>query len=61
MSPLLMNDDDRPDPDALLAQLQREESLDLGRLFILLGMCPRFGNLPYYREIARFAAAWKHK
>ncbi len=37
--------DDRPDPDALLAQLQREASLEKkGRLYILLGMCPGVGK-----------------
>jgi two-component system, OmpR family, sensor histidine kinase KdpD len=37
--------DDRPDPDALLAQLQREESMEKkGRLYILLGMCPGVGK-----------------
>jgi two-component system sensor histidine kinase KdpD len=40
-----MNDDRRPDPDALLAQVQREENLaKKGRLFILLGMCPGVGK-----------------
>ncbi len=42
---LLMNDDHRPDPDALLAQVQREENQEkLGRLYILLGMCPGVGK-----------------
>ena len=37
--------DDRPDPDALLAQVQREENLEKkGRLYILLGMCPGVGK-----------------
>lgn len=40
-----MNDDHRPDPDALLAQVQREENLEKkGRLYILLGMCPGVGK-----------------
>ena len=40
-----MNDDHRPDPDALLAQVQREESQEKkGRLYILLGMCPGVGK-----------------
>ena len=40
-----MNDDRRPDPDTLLAQVQREESQDKGgRLYILLGMCPGVGK-----------------
>lgn len=37
--------DDRPDPDALLAQVQREENPEKkGRLYILLGMCPGVGK-----------------
>src|SRR6187402_3077003 len=37
--------DDRPDPDALLAQVLREENLEKkGRLYILLGMCPGVGK-----------------
>ncbi|MEO5715643.1 MAG: sensor histidine kinase KdpD [Luteolibacter sp.] len=40
-----MNNDHRPDPDALLAQVQREENLEnKGRLYILLGMCPGVGK-----------------
>jgi two-component system, OmpR family, sensor histidine kinase KdpD len=40
-----MNDDHRPDPDALLAQVQREEIRDKrGKLYILLGMCPGVGK-----------------
>jgi two-component system sensor histidine kinase KdpD len=40
-----MNDDHRPDPDALLAQVQREEKLETrGKLYILLGMCPGVGK-----------------
>ncbi|MES2922897.1 MAG: sensor histidine kinase KdpD [Verrucomicrobiota bacterium] len=40
-----MNEDHRPDPDALLAQVQREENLEKkGRLYILLGMCPGVGK-----------------
>jgi len=40
-----MNDALRPDPDALLAQVQREQSQEkLGRLFIILGMCPGVGK-----------------
>lgn len=40
-----MNDDPRPDPDALLAQVQREEIQEKrGRLYILLGMCPGVGK-----------------
>ncbi len=40
-----MTEDLRPDPDALLAQVQREENLaKKGRLYILLGMCPGVGK-----------------
>ena len=40
-----MTEDFRPDPDALLAQLQREEDLrKTGRLSIILGMCPGVGK-----------------
>ena len=40
-----MNDDHRPDPDALLAQVQREDIQEQkGRLYILLGMCPGVGK-----------------
>lgn len=40
-----MSDDPRPDPDALLAQMQREENLEKsGKLYILLGMCPGVGK-----------------
>ena len=40
-----MKDDRRPDPDALLAQLRREEHQEQrGRLYILLGMCPGVGK-----------------
>jgi two-component system sensor histidine kinase KdpD len=38
-----MNEDYRPDPDALLAALQRDES-KRGKLFIFLGMCPGVGK-----------------
>ena len=38
-------EDHRPDPDALLAQMQREEQLEKsGKLYILLGMCPGVGK-----------------
>ena len=37
--------DNRPDPDLLLAQVQREEGRRrAGRLFIFLGMCPGVGK-----------------
>lgn len=40
-----MNDEPRPDPDALLAVLQREEQQrQAGKLFIFLGMCPGVGK-----------------
>lgn len=40
-----MKDDDRPDPDALLAQLHQEDSAaKAGRLYIFLGMCPGVGK-----------------
>ena len=40
-----MTDDTRPDPDALLARLRREENMEQrGRLYILLGMCPGVGK-----------------
>ena len=40
-----MTEDHRPDPDALLAQVQREENQEKkGRLYILLGMCPGVGK-----------------
>ncbi|HWL54183.1 MAG TPA: sensor histidine kinase KdpD [Chthoniobacteraceae bacterium] len=40
-----MNDDFRPDPDALLLDLFRqEEAARQGRLFIFLGMCPGVGK-----------------
>ncbi len=40
-----MNEAPRPDPDALLAQVQRDENQEnKGRLYILLGMCPGVGK-----------------
>ncbi len=40
-----MNDDLRPDPDVLLAQVKREEQQEKsGRLYIILGMCPGVGK-----------------
>ncbi len=40
-----MNDENRPDPDALLAEMQRDEGrVKHGRLFIFLGMCPGVGK-----------------
>ncbi len=41
----MTDSDSRPDPDALLAQVQREEKQGKsGRLFIFLGMCPGVGK-----------------
>lgn len=49
-----MNDDHRPDPDALLAQVQRGEARDKnGRLHIVLGMCPGVGKTYAMLLIAR--------
>lgn len=40
-----MTEEDRPNPDALLAELQREElQRRSGKLFIFLGMCPGVGK-----------------
>ena len=40
-----MKDEERPDPDALLADLKREEhQRKAGKLFIFLGMCPGVGK-----------------
>ena len=49
-----MTEDFRPDPDALLAQLQREEDLQkTGRLYIILGMCPGVGKTYAMMLLAR--------
>lgn len=49
-----MNDESRPDPDALLAQVQREESAaQRGRLFLFLGMCPGVGKTYAMLQMAR--------
>lgn len=46
--------DARPDPDALLAQMQREEeSGKRGRLFLFLGMCPGVGKTYAMLQAAR--------
>lgn len=46
--------DDRPDPDLLLAQVQREEGRRRsGRLFIFLGMCPGVGKTYAMLQAAR--------
>lgn len=40
-----MNEENRPNPDALLAEMQRDEArVKQGRLFIFLGMCPGVGK-----------------
>ena len=36
--------DGRPDPDALLAEIQKEARAVRGRLFVFLGMCPGVGK-----------------
>ena len=42
---LMLADDTRPDPDALLAAIQKERSeAKRGRLKILFGMCPGVGR-----------------
>jgi two-component system sensor histidine kinase KdpD len=46
--------DDRPDPDLLLAQVQREEGRRrAGRLFLFLGMCPGVGKTYAMLQAAR--------
>jgi len=47
-------DDHCPDPDALLAQMQREENLEKsGKLYTLLGMCPGVGKTYAMLQLAR--------
>lgn len=49
-----MNDDNRPDPDALLAQMQMADAVSKsGRLFIFLGMCPGVGKTYAMLQTAR--------
>jgi two-component system sensor histidine kinase KdpD len=49
-----MTEPNRPDPDALLAELQRaEKESRLGRLFIFLGMCPGVGKTYAMLQAAR--------
>ncbi|WP_082408103.1 hypothetical protein [Verrucomicrobium spinosum] len=49
-----MTEPHRPDPDALLAELQRaEKESRLGRLFIFLGMCPGVGKTYAMLQAAR--------
>lgn len=50
----MSQDDTRPDPDALLAQVQREEHAErTGRLYLFLGMCPGVGKTYAMLEAAR--------
>jgi len=49
-----MEDDSRPDPDALLVQAQQEEAAaKLGELYIFLGMCPGVGKTYAMLQAAR--------
>ncbi|MDZ4401845.1 sensor histidine kinase KdpD [Prosthecobacter sp.] len=49
-----MNDDQRPDPDALLAQMQQADAAaKSGKLFIFLGMCPGVGKTYAMLQTAR--------
>jgi two-component system sensor histidine kinase KdpD len=49
-----VNDGDRPNPDALLSSLQREEAAKKrGRLKVFLGMCPGVGKTYAMLEAAR--------
>ncbi len=49
-----MSDGDRPNPDALLSSIQREEAAkQRGRLKIFLGMCPGVGKTYAMLEAAR--------
>ncbi|MCF7785338.1 MAG: sensor histidine kinase KdpD [Prosthecobacter sp.] len=49
-----MNDDHRPDPDALLAQVQLADAVSKsGRLHIFLGMCPGVGKTYAMLQTAR--------
>jgi len=49
-----MKDDQRPDPDALLAEVLRDEAQSKrGRLFIFLGMCPGVGKTYAMLKAAR--------
>ncbi len=49
-----MNDDTRPDPDALLAQVQRSDAVaKSGKLHIFLGMCPGVGKTYAMLQTAR--------
>jgi two-component system sensor histidine kinase KdpD len=49
-----MNDDTRPDPDALLAQMRLEDvKSKSGKLYIFLGMCPGVGKTYAMLQTAR--------
>lgn len=49
-----MNEDHRPDPDALLAQVQQDDARSkLGKLYIFLGMCPGVGKTFAMLQAAR--------
>jgi len=49
-----MEDDSRPDPDALLVQAQQEEAAaKRGKLYIFLGMCPGVGKTYAMLQAAR--------
>ena len=49
-----MNDDHRPDPDALLAQMRLADAVSKsGRLHIFLGMCPGVGKTYAMLQTAR--------
>jgi two-component system sensor histidine kinase KdpD len=49
-----MRDENRPDPDALLAEMQRDEArVKQGRLFIFLGMCPGVGKTYAMLQVGR--------
>ena len=49
----MRDDDARPDPDALLAMVRREEDRRRGRLRIFLGMAPGVGKTYAMLEAAR--------
>ena len=55
-----MNDGERPNPEALLAAIQREAALQKrGRLKVFLGMCPGVGKTYAMLEAARRELAAK--
>ena len=56
-----MNGGDRPNPDALLSSLQREEAAKKrGKLKVFLGMCPGVGKTFAMLEAARRELAAGH-